>query len=329
MYTPAASDVWSNPSYDRVHSIVYGANNYYFDENEVIDKSEDGEGENVNPNMIENSVFYANQLLSDYNPGRVAPPFPDSKNADQYKPPHQFYTTNCQSFSNVFTRDKNIISQGLPRNIDKRDAVEKNLDYSSKENGCRLQRPSSFQDTLHHTNGNPYFHFYASVPFLEGNFEATRPIINPCSAIPSNVESHCCSDPNTSIEPFGGSQKTNTILSGNMTNPYVNSYSINIKSCESPNFVVNCRSKIDQPELVYANLIDYENYEDNGVIENGASGVHANSQKNQYNCRSKKVASVYDNHLNKIHNYGNQKIKELPDITRVSLEYIFYLSYLN
>ena len=55
LYTPAASGVWSNTHTDNVHSIPYETGNHYFDTNEIIEQSEDGQCDNSARRMLEAS----------------------------------------------------------------------------------------------------------------------------------------------------------------------------------------------------------------------------------------------------------------------------------
>ena len=173
LYTPAASGVWSNTHIDKVHSIPYETGNHYFDTSEIIDQSEDGYCDDAGRRMLETSLLYANRQSSELDlnydtsqnfhfdnyPDRVALPFPNSENADQYKPPHQFYAAKCISQSYAFQNNRSIRSEAVPENFESESLTERQLDYSACNEDFQLQTPSSYHTSMQAPNSTPYFNY--------------------------------------------------------------------------------------------------------------------------------------------------------------------------
>ena len=331
LYTPAASGVWSNTHIDNVHSIPSETGNHYFDTNEIIDQSEYGQCDNSARRMLEASLLYANEQSSgldlnydtsqnfhfDNYPDRVALPFPNSENADQYKPPHQFYAARCISQSYAFQKDRPIISEAVPENFESEVSTERQSDYSAYNEDFKLQRPSSFHNSLQSPNNTPYFQLYASVPYLEGNPAEARHIIVPCSFLQPNVFPFNNLVPKSSLELMHNSGKNNSSFRENETYPYSKSYIVRSNSSGPPNSMANNESKTYNPESLYCNLIDTKNSEEE-IARNGVSTIYENGQNNEYNYRSETNASINVNHLNQQKTLNSQQHEEKTKSISVS-----------
>ena len=323
LYTPAASGVWSNTHIDNAPSSPYETGSHYFDTNEILDQSEDSHCDNTARRMIETSLLYANRQSSkldlnydtsqnfqfDNYPDRVALPFPNSENADQYKPPHQFYAAKCISQSYAFQKDRSIISEAVPENFESQVSSVRQLDYSACNEDFKLQRPSSFHTSLQSPNSTPYFQLYASVPYLEGNPGEARHIIVPCSFLQPNVLPFSNLVPKSSLELMLNDGKNNASFRENEPYPYSKSYNVSSNSCVPPNSIANNESKTYNRESLYCNLIDTKNFGEE-IMRNETSTIYENGQNNEYNYRSEINASINVNHLNQQKTLNSQLHEE-------------------
>ena len=323
LYTPAASGVWSNTHIDKVHSIPYETGNHFFDTNEIIDQSEDGYCDDAGRRMLETSLLYANRQSSELDlnydtsqnfhfdnyPDRVALPFPNSENADQYKPPHQFYAAKCISQSYAFQNNRSIRSEAVPENFESESLNERQLDYSACNEDFQLQRPSSFHTSLQAPNSTPYFQLYASVPYLEGNPGEARHIIVPCSFVQPNVLPFNNLVPKSSLEPMHNSGKKDASFRENETYPYSKSCIVRSNSCGPPNSMANDEPNTYNPASLYCNLIDTKNFEEE-ITRNETSTIYENGQNNEYNYRSETNASINVYQLNQQKTLNSQLHEE-------------------
>ena len=306
-YTPPASGFWSYKPIDAAYCNPNSMNNHPL--NSINDTSP---YVHVDRSLPEESSLYLNPVKSTSNPyyaataskkshyddfpSRIAKPFPNPMNANQYKPPHQFYTSNCLSHSYSFAFNQSALSEKCAENIDQDDFNGKQNVYPTTNNDFKLQRPSTFQNTLQPKNSLPYFQMYASVPFYENESGQAKHVMVPCSFIqPSEYSFYDCASkhPNEVINDI---EKSNDSPIEGQHTLYLDRSTISTNFERDQNSMVNDQPSIDKYNTTYENFNGIEYTDGDEFLNNRSSIAYANAKNNQYNDSSICDTPCYGNY---------------------------------
>lgn len=127
---------------------------------------------------------------------RIAQPFPDATNSNEYKPPHQFYTSNSSTQSYSYSNkagqrpigcNRSIIANKTPQEIyAPDDSYGINEINQSGGQDFKLQRPSSFQKPIQPEHLTRFYPIYASIPFYGSETaKDVSHIMVPCPFVPA------------------------------------------------------------------------------------------------------------------------------------------------
>ena len=158
-------------------------------------------------NEISNKPYQHDNL--DY---RVAPPFPNPINSNQYKPPHQFYVSNSSipQYANPkneignnsrYSYSKNATASGSyseTPGLD--DSFRKHKGMSSTMKDFKFQRPSSFHNHMPPECFPNFFPVYATIPFHVSETGTINHFIVPYPCVPTSPNNLFESVPSYSTE---------------------------------------------------------------------------------------------------------------------------------
>ena len=144
---------------------------------------------------------------------RVAPPFPNPNNSNQYKPPHQFYMSNStipqyanpmneRGNNSQYPYSKNVFdSESYSETLGKvDDSFSKNKGMSSTMQDFKFQRPSSFHNHMPPECFPNLFPVYATIPFHVSETGTINHFIVPYSCVPTAPNNLFESAPSYSTE---------------------------------------------------------------------------------------------------------------------------------
>ena len=333
LYTPAASGYYSNDHSEHLHASPQNTNHHSSLTHNLPNQSCTDNSINMERKMSENLFLHRTPTINELNSSfdftsknlyygnysdRIAPPFPTSIEADQYKPPHQYYTSNCLSQSYVFSIDKQI-SDNSPNDLDQYIFSTENVDNAPQNIDLKLQRPSTVQAITHQRNCMPHLQLYASVPFPANQKGPARHVIVPCSFIQPQMNPLYSS---VQINPSKENEISNDTSTQYENNPFIEGPRISTNFYEDQSYRENPESEINKHNSFYSNLSEVEKYDSDNNKSGRQSKIYANTENTHYNNNSTRIAIISNNNSNPEENYKNSHLQELKEESSVSSVFI-------